>query len=205
MVDFKLVHFPNSVILYAVFFYVRYSVSYRDLQEIMAERGVEIDHATLNRWVIKYSPRCCHIDYSSMRLRYLMFMNVHAPTYKNHRFPISIVARAIWLYFRFNLSLREVEEMMLERGIEVSYETIRRWCRSHGSLLTSRLRRKSPSNRDVWHLDEVVVSIGGKNAGSGAQLIKMDMCLMRLFKPTATPRLPSVKSWLMWIIDHTRD
>lgn len=58
-------------------------------------------------------------------------MNEQAPTYKNHRFPISIVARADWLYFRFNLSLREVEEMMLERGVVVSYETIRRWCRSH--------------------------------------------------------------------------
>ncbi len=48
--------FPKSVIMYAVFFYVRYPVSYRDLQEIMAERGVEIDHATLNRWVVKYAP-----------------------------------------------------------------------------------------------------------------------------------------------------
>ncbi|PRA46478.1 IS6 family transposase [Brucella pituitosa] len=56
-IDFKGSHFPKSVILYAVFFYVRYSVSYRDLQEIMAERGVEIDHATLNRWVVKYSPQ----------------------------------------------------------------------------------------------------------------------------------------------------
>lgn len=56
-VDFKGVHFPKSIILYAVFFYVRYSVSYRDLQEIMAERGVEIDHATLNRWVVRYSPQ----------------------------------------------------------------------------------------------------------------------------------------------------
>ena len=91
-----------------------------------------------------------------------MFMNEQAPTYKNHRFPISIVARAVWLYFRFNLSLREVEEMMLERGVEVSYETIRRWFRSHGSSLTARLRRKTPSASDVWHLDEVVVSIGGK-------------------------------------------
>ena len=89
-------------------------------------------------------------------------MNEEAPTYKNHRFPISIVARAIWLYFRFNLSLREVEELMLERGVVVSYETVRRWCRSHGSLLTARLRRKTPSAIDVWHLDEVVVSIGGK-------------------------------------------
>ena len=57
MVDFKGTHFPKSVILYAVFFYVHYSVSYRDFQEIMAERGVEIDHATLNRWVVKYSPQ----------------------------------------------------------------------------------------------------------------------------------------------------
>jgi putative transposase len=55
-VDFKGNHFPKSVILFAVFFYVRYGVSYRDLEDIMAERGVEIDHATLNRWVVKFSP-----------------------------------------------------------------------------------------------------------------------------------------------------
>ncbi|MEP3034730.1 MAG: IS6 family transposase, partial [Pseudoruegeria sp.] len=55
-IDFKGSHYPKSVILYAVFFYVRYGVSYRDLEEIMAERGVEIDHATLNRWVVKFSP-----------------------------------------------------------------------------------------------------------------------------------------------------
>ncbi|MGV2125541.1 IS6 family transposase [Agrobacterium vitis] len=56
MVDFKGSHYPKEVILYAVFFYVRYAVSYRDLEEIMAERGVNLDHATLNRWVVKYSP-----------------------------------------------------------------------------------------------------------------------------------------------------
>ena len=56
MIDFKSSHYPKDVILYAVFFYVRYAVSYRDLEEIMAERGVEVDHATLNRWVVKYSP-----------------------------------------------------------------------------------------------------------------------------------------------------
>jgi putative transposase len=55
-IDFKGNHFPKSVILYGVFFYVRYGVSYRDLEKIMAERGVEIDHATLNRWVVKFSP-----------------------------------------------------------------------------------------------------------------------------------------------------
>ncbi|TXK96836.1 IS6 family transposase, partial [Methylococcaceae bacterium CS5] len=56
MLSFKGTHFPKDVILYAVFFYVRYGVSYRDLEEIMEERGVEVDHATLNRWVIRYSP-----------------------------------------------------------------------------------------------------------------------------------------------------
>ena len=56
MIDFKGAHYPREVILYAVFFYVRYGVSYRDLEEIMAERGVLVDHATLNRWVVRYSP-----------------------------------------------------------------------------------------------------------------------------------------------------
>ncbi len=56
MIDFKGVHYPKAVILHAVFFYVRYAVSYRDLEEIMAERGVVVDHATLNRWVVKFSP-----------------------------------------------------------------------------------------------------------------------------------------------------
>ena len=56
MINFKGNQYPKGVILYAVFFYVRYAVSYRDLEEIMEERGVEVDHATLNRWVVKYSP-----------------------------------------------------------------------------------------------------------------------------------------------------
>ena len=57
MIDFKGAHYPSEVILYSVFFYVRYGISYRNLEEIMAERGVSVDHATLNRWVVRYSPR----------------------------------------------------------------------------------------------------------------------------------------------------
>ena len=57
MVNFKGAHYPKDVILYAVFFYVRYAVSYRDLEEIMAERGVSVDHSSLNRWVVRYSPQ----------------------------------------------------------------------------------------------------------------------------------------------------
>ncbi|NTG51561.1 IS6 family transposase [Agrobacterium rhizogenes] len=82
--------------------------------------------------------------------------------YKNHRFPPEIIAHAVWLYFRFPLSLRLVEEMLLERGIVVSYETIRGWGRKFGPAFVKQLRRKKPSRRDVWHLDEVLISIGGR-------------------------------------------
>jgi putative transposase len=83
-------------------------------------------------------------------------------SYKRHRFPPEIIAHAVWLYFRFPLSLRLVEEMLLERGIVVSYETVRRWALKFGPAYARRLRRKTPSRRDIWHLDEALVTIAGK-------------------------------------------
>ena len=83
-------------------------------------------------------------------------------SYKRHRFPPKIIAHAVWLYFRFPLSLRLVEEMLLERGILVSYETVRRWALKFGPDYARRLRRKRPSRRDIWHLDEVVITIVGR-------------------------------------------
>jgi putative transposase len=83
-------------------------------------------------------------------------------SYKRHRFPPEIIAHAVWLYFRFPLSLRLVEEMLLERGIVVSYETIRRWAIKFGADYACRLKCKAPSRDDIWHLDEVVISINGE-------------------------------------------
>ena len=83
-------------------------------------------------------------------------------SYKRHRFPPEIIPHAIWLYFRFPLSLRLVEEMLLERGIVISYETVRRRALKFGPAYARRLRRKTPSRRDSWHLDEVVVTISGQ-------------------------------------------
>ena len=88
-------------------------------------------------------------------------MNTPAVSYKRHRFPPQIIAHAVWLYFRFPLSLRLVEEMLLERGIVVSYETIRRWAKKFGPDYARRLRRKQPSRDDIWRLDEVVITIAG--------------------------------------------
>jgi hypothetical protein len=82
-------------------------------------------------------------------------------SYKRHRFPPQIIAHAVWLHFRFPLSLRLVEELLLERGIAVAYETIRRWGKKSRPDF-ARLRRKTPSGNDVWHLDEVVIAIAGR-------------------------------------------
>ncbi|WP_434520200.1 IS6 family transposase [Methylosinus sporium] len=89
-------------------------------------------------------------------------MNPPTSSYKRHRFPPQIIAHAVWLYFRFPLSLRLVEEMLLERGIAVSYETVRRWAMKFGPDYARRLKRKKPGRRDIWHLDEVVISISGE-------------------------------------------
>jgi putative transposase len=83
-------------------------------------------------------------------------------SYKRHRFPPDIIAHAVWLYFRFPLSLRLVEEMLLERGILVSYETVRRWALKFGLDYARRLKRKRPNRLDIWHLDEVVITIAGR-------------------------------------------
>ena len=76
-------------------------------------------------------------------------------SYKRHRFPPEIIAHAVWPYCRFNLSFREVEEMFLERGIDISYETIRRWVAKFGPAIARGLRRRQPQPGDIWHLDEV--------------------------------------------------
>ncbi len=84
-----------------------------------------------------------------------------APIYKRHRFPPAIIGHAVWLYFRFALSYRDVEELLAERGVIVTYETIRQWCRKFGQAYANELRRRRPRPGDTWHLDAVFVSING--------------------------------------------
>lgn len=83
-------------------------------------------------------------------------------SYRRHRFPAPIIQHAIWLYLRFTLSYRDVEDLLAERGLDVSYETVRRWVLKFGPGIARRLRRSRPSPSDRWHLDEMIVRIAGK-------------------------------------------
>ena len=84
-----------------------------------------------------------------------------AARYKGYRYPIEVIGHAVWLYHRFTLSLRDVEELMLARGVVVTYETIRSWCAKFGPDYAAQLRRWRPRPGDKWHLDEVFVKING--------------------------------------------
>ena len=78
------------------------------------------------------------------------------------RFPSDIIAHAVWLYFRFSLSFRNVEDLLAQRGIAVTYETVRQWCRTFGGAYARRLRHRRGQLGDTWHVDELFVSISGR-------------------------------------------
>ncbi len=84
------------------------------------------------------------------------------PSYQRHRFPSEIISHAVWLYHRFCLSFREVEELLAERGITVTYETVRQWCRKFGPAYARKLKKRQGRLGETWHLDEVFVSIQGE-------------------------------------------
>jgi putative transposase len=82
--------------------------------------------------------------------------------YKGYRFPPEIISHAVWLYFRFSLSFRDVEELLAQRGIVVTYETVRQWCLKFGQMYANELRRRRHRCGDTWHLDEVFLNINGE-------------------------------------------
>ena len=90
-----------------------------------------------------------------------MKKETRTPSYKRHRFPPEIISHAVWLYFRFALSYRDVEELLAERGVIVTYEAVRQWCRKFGQGYANTLRRRRARPGDKWHLDEVFVAING--------------------------------------------
>src|SRR5467141_3585426 len=88
-------------------------------------------------------------------------MRTSVSLYHRHRFPAEIISHSVWLYFRFALSFRDVEEMLAMRGVALTYETVRAWCLKFGQTYANSLRRRAPRPGDQWHLDEVFLKING--------------------------------------------
>src|SRR6202051_943108 len=83
-------------------------------------------------------------------------------SFARHQFPSDVIRHAIWLYFRFTLSFRDVEDLLAERGIIVSYETVRRWVNHFGPRVAADLSKRRPKPHATWHLDEVYLKINGR-------------------------------------------
>ena len=90
-------------------------------------------------------------------------MRTPSDPYRGHRFPAEIISHTVWLYFRFTLSFRDIDELLAARGIFVTYETIRQWCLKFGQAFANELRRRQPRRGDKWHLDEMVITMNGKH------------------------------------------
>jgi len=100
-------------------------------------------------------------------------MNIPRSPYSGYRFPPEIISYCIWLYFRFSVSYRDIEELMAERGVIVTYETIRTWCYKFGKDYAKRIRARRGRLGDTWHLDEVYLKIDVACNIYGAPLIRM--------------------------------
>ena len=101
-------------------------------------------------------------------------------SYRRHRFPPVIIQHAVWLYCRFTLSYRDVEDLLAERGLDISYETVRRWVLKFGRAYARRIQRRRPRPTERWHLDEMVVVIRGGSSIYGV------------------PWTVRAKSWISW-------
>lgn len=103
-------------------------------------------------------------------------MKIPDELFKNHRFPAEIIQYALWLYFVFPLSFRDVELLLHQRGIVVSHEAIRSWCYKFGPHFAQQVRQRRRSSTDKWHLDEVFITINGQRYYLGERSIATVSC-----------------------------
>jgi hypothetical protein len=115
-----------------------------------------------------------------------------APDYKGFRFPAEVISHTVWLSFRFSLSYRDIEELLAQRGIAVTYETVRQWCLKFGQTYANELRRRRPQCGDKWHAGRACFSRSvGNGRMCGEPLISMATCWISLSKAAATSALPN--------------
>jgi hypothetical protein len=140
--------------------------------------------------------RHCHVNQAWQQpcRRVRLDMTPPPDPHYRHRFPAEIISHAIWLCHVFSLSLRNVELILAERGIVVSYETVRRWYKQFAASFTDRLRRRRPRPGDKWHMDEVFIRIQACSTTFGAPSIRMALCSTSWFRLAAMARRRNASS-----------
>ena len=129
-------------------------------------------------------------------------MSGPAASYKRHRFPPAVIAHAVWLHLRFSLSPRAVEELLLERGVELSYESLRRWVAKFGAVIARGLRRRPARPGDVWHLDEVPVRVRGRRFWLWRAVDERGVVLDEILQPHRDRK--AAKRWLAAPLEDRR-
>jgi len=109
-------------------------------------------------------------------------------SFARHQFPPDVIRHAVWLYLRFTLSYRDVEDMLAERGLDLTYETVRRWVTKFGPMFAKELRKRRPRPTSRWHLDEMVVKIAGKRNGFGVRWTRKARCSISWCNRGGTPK-----------------
>ncbi len=125
-------------------------------------------------------------------------MNNSALLSKGYRFPSEIISHAVWLYYRFSLSFRDVEDLLAKRGIVVSFETIRQWCGKFGPGYAARLKKRQGRLGDTWHLDEVFITIRGQRFLSVHGVIQNLFRVGRHMLHAANARLLRARAFSDW-------
>ena len=187
-ISFARHQFPPEIIRHAVWLYVRFTLSYRDVEDLLAERGLDVSYETARRWVLKFGPLFArelrrqrprptstwHLDEMAVVMalstplsacdlsQVWLASSMQKISYDGYRFTPEIIRQAIWLYLRFTLTLRDVEDLLAERGIIVSYETVRRWVNHFGPRIAAELRKRRPRPHASWYLDEMYLKIAGR-------------------------------------------
>jgi transposase-like protein len=111
-------------------------------------------------------------------------------SYSRHSFPSDIIRHAVWLYARFSLSYRDVEDLVAERGLDISYETVRRWFLKFGTPIAQHLRSFRPTPNDIWHLDEMSSLSEESGIPCGMPLIMREKSWFSSYNQGETPTLP---------------
>jgi methyltransferase (TIGR00027 family) len=132
------------------------------LVEAMAERTRLAGEPFISFYEPEEMQRHCHVLQACSSLGSPVPKAMQKISYDGYRFPPEIIQQAIWLYLRFTLSFRDVEDLLAERGITVSYETVRRWVNHFGPIIAADLRKRRPRPDTIWHLDEVYLKIAGR-------------------------------------------